>query len=81
MRAGDVNEDNVINVFDFGLFGQSYGSECGDDNYNRNADFNLDCVINVFDFGIFGQNYGKESCVVSPAASRKIDNYFKENRR
>jgi len=55
---GDINGDDEVDWFDFGIFAAAYGSSVGDPNYNVQCDFNLDVDVDWFDFGIFAENYG-----------------------
>jgi hypothetical protein len=50
---GDLNNDNVVNVLDFGLFKKRFGSDDAD------ADLNGDGVVNVLDLGRFKLLFGK----------------------
>jgi hypothetical protein len=58
MRGGDINNDNVVTVSDFGFLRTSFGSHVGDPNYNPNADFTCDGVVNVQDMNILRANFG-----------------------
>jgi len=57
-RKGDFDGDGNIDIYDFVLFAQAYGSELEDDNYNPVGDFDDDGVINIFDFVQFAGVYG-----------------------
>ncbi len=48
----DLNNDNTVNLIDFGLFRSAYGTTDPD------ADFNGDGSVNLIDFGIFRSMYG-----------------------
>jgi len=56
--GGDVDGDGDVDMFDFGIFAQVYGSAAGDPDYDARCDFDNDGDIDMFDFGIFAQNYG-----------------------
>ena len=56
---GDIDGDGDVDMFDFALFAQAYGTTVGDDDYEVRIDFDNDGAIDMFDFGIFAQNYGK----------------------
>ena len=56
---GDINGDNRVDVLDFGLMVNDYGSVKGDPNYDPCADFNNDGAIDVLDFGDLVNNYGE----------------------
>lgn len=59
LREGDVNNDDVINIVDYGFLADAFGSVPGDDNWDDRCDFNRDGVINIVDFGLQGDNYGQ----------------------
>jgi photosystem II stability/assembly factor-like uncharacterized protein len=58
LLAGDVNNDNMINIEDFGLLAAAYGSAPGNTNWNPNADLNCDGVVDINDFELLAANYG-----------------------
>ena len=60
LLAGDANNDNHVDVLDFGLLVNAYGSDMNvpGSGYDMNADFNNDCKVDVLDFGILVNNYG-----------------------
>ena len=49
----DLNNDGIVNLIDFSMFGAVYGSADPD------ADFNGDGNVDLMDFSIFGSFYGK----------------------
>ena len=53
MRAGDLNNDNVVNVQDVNLLIRSFGcmGQCA-------GDLNNDQVINAQDFNLLRANFG-----------------------
>ncbi|HEX2617634.1 MAG TPA: hypothetical protein VHL57_08835 [Flavobacteriales bacterium] len=51
---GDQNADAQVNVADFGLFANAYGTACT----GCRADLNADGQVNVADFGLFANAYG-----------------------
>jgi hypothetical protein len=58
LLAGDVNNDNTINIFDFGLLSGTFGLNSGDGGFNPAADFDNNLNINIFDFGLLSGNFG-----------------------
>jgi hypothetical protein len=58
MKAGDANDDNVVNAGDFAVLRASFGRSTGDPGYNGRADFNGDTVVNSTDFALLKSNFG-----------------------
>ena len=60
LRAGDANNDNSVDVLDFGVLVNAYGTDSAVANggYDPNADFNGDGRVDVLDFGLLVNNYG-----------------------
>jgi hypothetical protein len=56
---GDVDEDNEVTLFDFGMLVSAFGSAPNDKNWNPNADLDGDEEVTLFDFGILVKNFGK----------------------
>jgi hypothetical protein len=56
---GDVDEDNEVTLFDFGMLVAAFGSAPNDKNWNPNADLDGDEEVTLFDFGILVKNFGK----------------------
>ena len=60
LTAGDANNDNSVDVLDFGILVNAYGGQIGAANsdYDYAADFNADGKIDVQDFGLLVNSYG-----------------------
>jgi hypothetical protein len=58
MRAGDCNNDNIINISDFNILKNSFGRASGSPGYDNRADFNGDSVVNIQDFNLQKGNFG-----------------------
>jgi len=56
--AGDLNNDNRIDLTDLTLLSLANDTRPGDDNWNPLADLNGDSYVNIFDLTILTQNYG-----------------------
>jgi kumamolisin len=60
LPAGDINNDNAVNIVDLGLMADTFGKSQGQTGFNPNADLNCDNKVDIFDLGIladfFGQN-------------------------
>lgn len=58
LLAGDLNNDNKIDLTDLTLLSLAYQTKPGDYNWNPFADLNGDGLINMFDLTVLTQNYG-----------------------
>ncbi|PGZ88999.1 S8 family serine peptidase [Bacillus sp. AFS029533] len=54
-NTGDLNKDNVVDIYDVILLEQNWGSN------NRNADINFDGKVDSLDFKLLEPNYLKEN--------------------
>ncbi|UPM56434.1 dockerin type I domain-containing protein [Gottfriedia acidiceleris] len=54
-NAGDLNKDNVIDIYDVILLEQYWGTN------NRNTDINFDGKVDALDFKLLEANYLKEN--------------------
>ena len=57
LLAGDVNNDNNVNIFDLGIFGGTYNLSNGDENYDSRGDFDKNNTVNIFDLSLLAGNY------------------------
>ncbi|PWK18651.1 HYR domain-containing protein [Xanthomarina spongicola] len=57
LLAGDANNDNLVNILDFGILSGSFGLTSSDSGYNSSADFDGNEVINILDFGLLSGNF------------------------
>lgn len=55
---GDIDGDNEVTLLDHGALVASFGSMCGDPNWNPAADLDGDEEITLFDFSILVGNFG-----------------------
>ena len=62
LLAGDINNDNEINIADFTYLAGRYGSSVGDDRFDVKADLNKDGEINIQDLAILGSHFGSVQC-------------------
>jgi hypothetical protein len=58
-RAGDVNNDNLVDITDFSLLRATFGKICGDGSYDGRADFTGDCLVDITDFTLLRGNFGQ----------------------
>jgi hypothetical protein len=59
MRAGDCNDDNVVNSMDFTILKSTFGKSNGQPGYDGRADFTGDTVVNSLDFSLLKGNFGQ----------------------
>ena len=58
LLAGDANNDNLVNILDFGALSGSFGLTSSDSGYNSSVDFDGNNQINILDFGLLSGNFG-----------------------
>ena len=61
LPGGDATNDNAVDIGDFGLLVNAYGSDASIANsgYDPRPDFNGDGTVDIADFGILVNSYGK----------------------
>jgi tungstate transport system substrate-binding protein len=59
LPEGNANNDDRVNILDFGLLVVSYGRSKGQSGYNAMADYDRNDNVNIFDFGLLATNYLK----------------------
>lgn len=59
MVTGDANDDNVVDITDFGILRLTFGRSQGDPDYDPRADFNGDTIVDITDFGLLRGNFGQ----------------------
>ena len=57
-RAGDVNNDNLVDITDFTLLRATFGLVCGNPGYDGRADFTGNCLVDITDFTLQRGNFG-----------------------
>ncbi|EGV43296.2 HYR domain-containing protein [Bizionia argentinensis JUB59] len=55
--AGDIENNNAVNVNDLGILAGAFNAIPGDTNYDSRADFDNNLLIDVFDLGLLSGNY------------------------
>jgi len=65
MLTGDCNNDNAVNVLDFGILKPTFGKSIGDPGYDDRADFNGDQTVNIADFNLLKGNFGQGGAVAN----------------
>ena len=59
LSLGDINNDDVVNIYDFSILAGNYGKSQGQGGVVAQADLNHDNTVNIYDFSILAGNYGK----------------------
>ena len=63
---GDFEPDGDVDIIDFGLFADAFGSVTGDANYDVLADSEPDGDVDIIDFGLFADNFGIGTATAIP---------------
>jgi hypothetical protein len=63
LLEGNANDDDIINISDFGILAESYMKMAGEPGYDARADFDRNGIVNITDFGLLADNYIKMSPV------------------
>jgi hypothetical protein len=58
LLEGDCNNDDVVDIYDFGILADAYGSVPANANWDVRADLNNDSAVNIYDFGLLADSYG-----------------------
>ena len=66
---GDVNEDGYVELYDFYVESQAFGSYPGHPRWNASCDLNSDGFVDIMDFFYMSENFGKTWKGVSPSFS------------
>ncbi len=59
LRAGDANDDNVVNLIDFSILRTTFGLAAGQAGYDARADFNDNNQVNLLDFSLMRPNFSQ----------------------
>jgi hypothetical protein len=59
LRAGDCDNNNVVNTTDFNILKITFGKAQGDPGYDPRADFTNDNIVNLNDFNPLKNNFGQ----------------------
>ena len=63
---GDFEPDGDVDIIDFGVFADAFGTVTGDAAYNAEADFEPDGDVDIIDFGEFADNFGIGTATAVP---------------
>ena len=58
LRGGDCRDDNVVDLADFMIFSNAFGSSAGEPKFDPDCDFNGNYAIELADFAILASNFG-----------------------
>jgi tripartite motif-containing protein 71 len=61
LKEGNADNNDRVNILDFGQLATSYGKTKGTAGFNAMADFDRNDSVNIFDFGLLATNYLKMS--------------------
>lgn len=56
--AGDANGDDLVNIKDYDIVIDAFGTALGGEGYNEKADLNSDTLVNIKDYDIVIDNFG-----------------------
>lgn len=56
---GDINNDDMVDIYDLILVASAFGSTADEATYNPNADINNDGTIDIYDLIIVASNFGE----------------------
>src|SRR5262245_20353748 len=60
--VGDINNDGLVDVRDYGLWRQAFGAtDCGNP-----ADLDANCLVDIRDYGVWRQNFGQTGPTSTP---------------
>ncbi|MFL5734315.1 MAG: hypothetical protein ACJ78Q_14100, partial [Chloroflexia bacterium] len=62
MRAGDGDNNNLVDIADYNILRKSFGKTQGQVNYDTRADFTGDAIVDINDFMTFKLNFGTGGC-------------------
>jgi hypothetical protein len=57
LLEGDCDDNDVVDINDFGILADAYGSVPASGNWDERADLNGDDAVNIYDFGLLADNY------------------------
>jgi thermitase len=60
LKAGDIDENNEVDLFDFVMMSHAYGTTVGDPRWNSCADIVVDSRIDLYDLFWIAKNYGEK---------------------
>jgi hypothetical protein len=66
LLEGNINNDDRINIQDFGILTATYGKQVNDPGYNAMADLDRNGLVNIQDVGLISANYNRISPVEVP---------------
>jgi hypothetical protein len=58
LLEGDCDNNDVVNINDFGILADAFGSVPASANWDVRADLNNDGAVNIYDFGLLADDFG-----------------------
>jgi subtilase family serine protease len=59
LLGGDLNGDNIVDLQDFSILAEAFGTDSSSAGWNAVADINCDGVVDLQDFAILASNFGQ----------------------
>jgi len=72
LKSGDANDDDIIDILDFGALAGAFGSYPGHLKWDPRADFDRNLVVNISDFGLLSLNFLQYGPVIVEIPSETI---------
>ncbi len=66
LLEGNANDNDIINISDFGILALTFSKFVGDAGFDTRADFDRNGTVNISDFGLLAINFMKTSPVEIP---------------
>jgi hypothetical protein len=60
LHPGDINDDEIVDIWDLVLLADAYLSKPGDTNWDPDANLNCDGTVDIWDLVILADNYLNE---------------------
>lgn len=59
-KYGDINEDGVVNILDYSILFDNFGTQITAGHQFKKADINDDGTVNVLDYSVLFDNFGRQ---------------------
>jgi hypothetical protein len=58
LLEGDCDNNDMVNIYDFGILADAFGSLPASGNWDERADLDTSGAVNIYDFGLLADNFG-----------------------